>query len=145
MSRVMDILAVKGSQVLAIGRNASVLDAATLMNDHKIGGLVVLENRRVAGMFTERDVLRRVVAAQRDPASTSIESVMTDEVVCCTPETTIEEARTIMRNRRVRHLPVVDDERNLSGLISIGDLNAWMLDGQQKTIHYLEEYLYGRV
>ena len=96
-------------------------------------------------MFTERDVLRRVVGERRDPAATTVADVMTVEVVCCTPETTIEEARGAMMNRRIRHLPVVDGDRRLHGLISIGDLNAWHLDTQEQTIHLLNEYLYGRV
>jgi len=145
MSIVREILAKKGSQVLSIGRRATVLDAALLMNEHKIGALVVIDDGRVAGMFTERDVLRRVVGERRDPATTIVDDVMTVEVVCCTQETPIDEARGAMMNRRIRHLPVVDGDRRLHGMISIGDLNAWHLNTQEQTIHLLNEYLYGRV
>src|SRR5262249_12623192 len=100
---------------------------------------------RIVGIFTERDVLRRIVSEQRDPTRTPVEEVMTPEIICCTPETTVEEARAIMRDRRIRHLPMVDADGGLLGLISIGDLNAHQLASQELTIHMLHEYLYGRV
>ncbi|MEO1237168.1 MAG: CBS domain-containing protein [Planctomycetota bacterium] len=120
-----------------------VLDAAKLMNQHKIGALVVTHHGRVRGIFTERDVLRRVVAECRDPQDLRIESVMTDRVVTCRAETEIDEARSLFMTRRIRHLPVVDADDRLVGLISIGDLNAWQLNGQECKIAALEEYLYG--
>jgi CBS domain-containing protein len=144
MSSVREILDRKGSQVFTIGKSATVWEAAGLMNEHQVGALVVLEQGRVAGMFTERDVLRRVVGERRDPERTRVEEVMTTEVVCCTPETTIEEARVAMKERRVRHLPLVDGDRRLHGLISIGDLNAHEAFGHEQTIYQLQEYLYGR-
>ncbi len=145
MATVRDILAVKGSQVWTVGREATVLQAALLMNEHKIGALVVLDQERVVGMFTERDVLRRVVGEQRDPNRTRVGEVMTSEVFGCTLETTLEEARGAMKHRRIRHLPVVEDGNRLLGLISIGDLNAQQVAHQEQTIHLLHEYLYGRV
>jgi CBS domain-containing protein len=146
MATVREILARKGSHVFTIGRGASVLDAALLMNEHKVGALVVIDDDRgVVGMFTERDVLRRVVGEQRDPATTAVAEVMSHEVICATPATTIEEARGAMKNRRIRHLPLVDDDRRLTGLISIGDLNAHQTSDHEQTIYLLQEYLYGRV
>ncbi|MBV9122915.1 MAG: CBS domain-containing protein [Planctomycetes bacterium] len=145
MGTVREILAEKGTSVLSIDKDATVLDAALLMNQHKVGSVVVTEDGRLAGMFTERDVLRRVVGEQRDPATTPVSEVMTTEVACCGLQTAIEEARVAKRNRRIRHLPVVDEEQRLLGLVSIGDLNAYHLNSQEKTIHLLHEYLYGRV
>jgi CBS domain-containing protein len=144
MGTVREILSRKGGQVWSVGREATVLDAALLMNEHRVGALVVLEDGRVAGMFTERDVLRRIVASQRDPSRTRVAEVMTEEVFCGTLETSIEEARGAMKNRRIRHLPLVDGDRRLLGLISIGDLNAHEATSQEQTIHLLQEYLYGR-
>ncbi len=143
MATVQDVLKQKGSQVLSIGAKASVLDAALLMNEHRIGGLVVLRSAKVEGIITERDVLRRVVAKRADPADIMVKDVMTKDVVCCKRTATIEEARSIFKTKRIRHLPVVDEQGRLDGLISIGDINGWKLDGQEKTIHYLKEYLYG--
>jgi CBS domain-containing protein len=144
MGTVREILAKKGAQVWTVGKNATVLQAALLMNDHRVGALVVLEDERVAGIFSERDVLQRIVAGERDPARTTVGEVMTSDVVCGTLDTSIEEARGAMKNRRIRHLPLVDDDRRLLGLVSIGDLNAYQADGQEQTIHMLHEYLYGR-
>jgi CBS domain-containing protein len=145
MATVREILARKGAQVFTTGPDATVLAAATLMNEHKIGALVVISDGRVAGMFTERDVLRRVVGEQRDPVRTRVAEVMTSEVVCCTPQTTIEEARGAMKNRRIRHLPLVDEDHRLHGLISIGDLNAYETSDREHTIYLMQEYIYGRV
>jgi CBS domain-containing protein len=89
-------------------------------------------------------VLRRVVGEERAPATTRVEEVMTTEVACCTPQTPVEEARAAMKNRRIRHLPVIDGEACLSGLISIGDLNAYETARHEETIFWLHEYLYGR-
>jgi CBS domain-containing protein len=144
MATVRDILAIKGTQVWTIGKSARVLEAADVMNQHKIGALVVVHEDQVVGIFSERDVLRRVVVERRDPADTTVADVMTAEVVCCTMATSLDEARSAMKNRRIRHLPVVDPEKHLQGLISIGDLNAYQANHQEQTIHLLQEYLYGR-
>jgi CBS domain-containing protein len=145
MASVRDILARKGTHVFTVGKDATVLQAALLMNEHRIGALVVVEGGRVAGMFTERDVLVRVVGGQRDPATTRVADVMTAEVACCSTETSIEEARGAMKNRRIRHLPVVDGGQSLLGMVSIGDLNAHAAADNEHTIHLLQEYLHGRV
>ncbi len=145
MANVRDILLTKGGEVVTIRQNASVYDAATLMNEHKIGALVVTDSGKVVGIFTERDVLRRVVAEMRDPQGTPVRDVMTSEVACCLLTTSIDEARAVMKNRRIRHLPVVNGSHELQGMISIGDLNAYQADAQEQTIHFLHEYLYGRV
>ena len=144
MTLVREILQKKGSQVWSIGTGATVLQAALLMNEHKIGGLVVIDQGRVAGMFTERDLLR-LVAERRDPVQTSVGEMMTSEVVCCSPLTPVDEAKSAMKNRRVRHLPVLSDDESLLGVISIGDLNAHETADHQQTIFLMNEYLYGRV
>jgi CBS domain-containing protein len=145
MATVRDILAVKGSHVQSIGPEATVLDAALLMNEHKIGSMAVMSGGYLLGIITERDILQRVVVPRRDPGQTSVQDVMTTELVCCQPHTTVEEARGVMKNRRIRHLPVVDETKRLCGLISIGDLNAHEAHDHELTIHILQEYIYGRV
>jgi CBS domain-containing protein len=144
MSTVQEILNVKGTHVFSIGLRATVLDAAVLMNDNKIGALVVIDRGQVVGIFTERDVLRRIVAERRDPAETTIESVMSSEVVCCEPGTNLDEASSVMKQRRIRHLPVCGQGGTLAGLVSIGDLNAYHSYVQESTIHQMHEYLHGR-
>lgn len=143
MPQIKEILSSKGTEVVAISPDATVFEAAVLMNKHKIGAVVVVENGRLVGIFTERDVLRRVVGEQRDPAAVKIRNVMTDDVACGSLDTSIEEAKAVMKNRRIRHLPVVDEEMRLQGMISIGDLNAYRVDSQEVTIRFLHEYIYG--
>ena len=144
MDTVRSLLANKGSHVWSVGRNATVLQGALLMREHHVGCLVVLDQDQVVGIFTERDVLQRVVGEERDPARTAVGEVMTEEVVCCTPETRLEEVRAAMKNRRLRHLPVMNGDHKLVGLISIGDLNAHLVADQEATIFALHEYMHGR-
>ncbi len=142
MATVRDLLGVKGPHVLSIGPEASVYDAAVLMNEHKIGSLVVLEAGRVQGIITERDILQKVVGQRRDPNMTPVREAMSSEVICCELQTSVEEARTVMKNRRIRHMPVIDGDNRIAGIISIGDLNAHEANAQELTIHHLREYIY---
>jgi CBS domain-containing protein len=144
MPSVRDILAAKPPQLLSIGPDATVLDAAILMNDHKVGCLVVLDSGNLGGIFSERDILHGVVVPRRDPAETPVREVMTTEVACCQPHTTLEEARSVMKNRRIRHLPVLESDHRLCGMVSIGDLNAWQANDHEQTIQVLTDYIYGR-
>jgi CBS domain-containing protein len=144
MATVRDILAVKGPHVLSIGPDATVLDAALLMNEHKVGSLLVMDAGRLVGIITERDMLVRVVGKRLDPADAKVCDVMTTEVACCQPDTAVDEARGVMKNRRIRHLPVLGGDGELLGLVSIGDLNAHLSHDQEVTIHILHEYIQGR-
>jgi|HubBroStandDraft_6_1064221.scaffolds.fasta_scaffold20535_4 CBS domain-containing protein len=144
MATVQEILTKKGQQILSIGTRETALEAAQLMNRHKIGSLLVMDEQTVVGIITERDLLERVLVGRRDPLDTPVGEVMTSEVLCCQPHTSIEEARSVMKNRRVRHLPVVSEEGQLRGLISIGDLNAHEAFSKEQTIHVMTEYIQGR-
>jgi CBS domain-containing protein len=148
MAIVADILSKKGTRVHCVSPEATVLEATQLMVRNRIGSLVVTEQadcKRVVGMFTERDVLTRIVGEQRAPASTKVADVMTANISSCTPETSLEEVGELMRERRIRHVPVVDSRGGLQGMVSIGDLNAWHADGQATEINHLTEYIHGRV
>jgi CBS domain-containing protein len=142
MPTVQAVLTRKGGQVVSIGAAESALAAATLMNERGIGGLVVLDDDQVVGMFTERDILRRVVAMRRDPATTVIRDVMTAPVAVCRRDTTLEECRAVMTEKRIRHLPVVDDQ-GVCGIVTIGDLMAHDVTDREATIQYLNEYIFG--
>lgn len=142
MVNVGDILATKSGRVTSVEATASVLDAAKLMNQHRIGAVVVTTGDDVIGIFTERDVLNRVVATQKSPAQTIVRDVMTTPVACCQRSTTLDECRSVMTQKRIRHLPVVENNR-LLGMISIGDILAKRDEDQQETIRYLHDYLYG--
>lgn len=146
MPTVSDVLDSKhSSRVLTISPAASVLDAVEKMNELKVGALIVMEDGQVLGIFTERDVLSRVVGEMRKPSTTTVNEVMTRDVVCVEPATDMDEVSTIMKERRVRHVPVCDPGRGLIGIISIGDVNAFHASHREATIHYLNEYIYGRV
>ena len=140
MATAEHLIAVKGGSIASLGPAATVLDAAQLMNDRHIGSVLVIDDDRLVGIFTERDVMRRVVAEQRDPASTTLAEVMTSPVACGAPHTTLNELRTVMRRRKIRHIPIVKGRRVL-GMISIGDLNQAEHDVQEQTISYLEQYM----
>lgn len=145
MPTANDILARKGFSVFVVPAAASVADAVERMNQLRIGAVVVMDQGQLRGMFTERDVLRRVVGEGRDPAKTPVLAVMTAEVYCCGPTTDLDEISAIMKTRRIRHLPVCDgDDGDLLGMISIGDVNAMHADSQAETLTYLNEYVYGR-
>ena len=145
MPTAQDVIASKGSHVHSIGPGASVLEAIRKMNEHKIGALTVMEDDHIVGMFTERDVLRRVVGEERPVADTLVGDVMTTDVICCQPDADLDDVGAIMMNRRIRHLPVCDNEGHILGMVSIGDLNAFNASNQEATIHFLSEYIYGRV
>jgi CBS domain-containing protein len=141
MCNALDLIREKGSDIAALAPDATVLDAANLMNDRHIGSVLVMDGERLLGIFTERDVLRRVVAARGDPETMRLEDVMTTPVACAAPHTTLAELRLVVRNRRIRHVPVVNERGRVLGLISIGDLNRAEHAVQEQTIHYLEQYM----
>jgi CBS domain-containing protein len=122
------------------GVGDSVLDAARRMNAEHIGSLPVLRDGKLAGIFTERDVLKRIVAEGRDPATTTIGEVMTSPVTFAAPNTPLSVLRTVMRDAHIRHIPIVHDDVPIA-MISIGDLNRAQADQQDETIHALETYV----
>ncbi len=140
MNQISHVLAKKGSRIETIEPNASVLDAVQRMNDRRIGSLIVCERDVPVGIFTERDVLMRVVAVFADPRTTLVEVVMTRDLVTIAPDTSIAEAMALITHRRCRHLPVVEGGR-LIGLVSSGDLTAWLVREQQQTIYDLHDYI----
>ncbi len=141
MPSAQDILAKRPRAVVTIGEDATVMEAAKIMTDRRIGSLVVGRREKVVGIFTERDVLNRVVARHLDPLGTIVKDVMTTPVACCQPTTKLAECRSVMTAKRIRHLPVVK-ENKLLGMISSGDILALEFGEQQQTIHDLHEYLY---
>jgi CBS domain-containing protein len=143
MPTVADILMRKGDFVHAIAPETSVLDAIHKMNQLKIGSLVVMENGFVVGMFTERDVLR-LVGDELNPAEAQVKDAMSTNVKYAKPEMQLDDVGEIMKDRRIRHLPVCDEMGRLKGVISIGDLNAYHVQHQEQTIQGLNDYIYGR-
>ncbi len=141
MPTAQDILTKKSTNVAIIDEEATVMKAAKIMSDRHIGSLVVGRLEKVLRILTERDVLNRVVARHRDPLKTIVKDVMTTPVACCKPTTKLVECRSVMTKKRIRHLPVVEDNR-LLGMISSGDILALEHDEEQRTIEYMHDYLY---
>jgi CBS domain-containing protein len=142
MPTVRDILSHKGGEVATIDRDRTVVEAALIMNARRIGSLVVLDASEVIGIFTERDILVRVVAARRDPETTAVGDVMTAPVVCCTPEAELCECKALVTNQRLRHIPVVDEGR-LVGIVTSGDIVAREAFEREEAIESLTEYIGG--
>jgi CBS domain-containing protein len=141
MTTVRDILGRKGKDVVTVTPGTTVLDAAQLMNTKGIGAVLVLEGSRLVGIFTERDIMRRVVAEQQDPATVQVRDLMTTSLVTATMDTPIGECGSLMTSRRIRHLPVMSGEW-LAGVVTIGDLLAFQVSEQADTIAQLNSYVY---
>jgi CBS domain-containing protein len=132
----------KGSTVFSVSPAITVAAAAKEMDRHRVGAILVMESGRIAGIFTERDVLSRVVAGGLDPNTTPIERVMTRDPITVASSTTVEEVMALFTNKRFRHLPVVDDGL-LVGLISIGDILRRMVDTHRHEAEQLKQYITG--
>jgi CBS domain-containing protein len=146
MPRVRDLLVRKSARgvpttIVSVPPDATVLDAARLMTERGIGGLLVMEGDDLAGIFTERDILRRVVTEARDPATTRVRDVMTSPVLAVAPETLVRECRALFTERRIRHLPVAGPD-GICGVVTSGDVLAFESDEQRSTIEHLESYVY---
>jgi CBS domain-containing protein len=130
----------KGNVVHTVTPDETVIDAVRKMNAEKIGAVLVMDGERLVGIFTERDVLCRVVDQQRDAAATRVAEVMTSDPIVVKSEATVSEAMAIVSEKRCRHLPVVE-ERQLVGLVSAGDLTKWVTRNQEFHIQNLVNYI----
>lgn len=144
MGTVSEILAAKSGEVLSIEGSATVLDAITTMVAGNVGSLLVTEGGRLAGIVTERDYLRRVTLEGRDERTTPVREIMTSELMYVGPEASVEECMATMTEKRIRHLPVLTDERNVVGVVSIGDLVKFQTQQQSFEIKYLQDYITAR-
>jgi CBS domain-containing protein len=144
MKTVKHILEAKGSRVHTIGPDDSVLDALERMAEKEIGALVVTETSgEIVGLLSERDYARKVVLLGRVSRETPTRDIMTAEVVCVSPEQSVDTCMALMTQKKFRHLPVVKDER-LVGIISIGDVVKAIIDDQQFAIDELQHYIMGK-
>ena len=141
MKTIKEILDAKNqTTVQTIGPNESVMDAVTRMVEHNIGAMLVIENNILKGILTERDYLRFVADRGRTARDTAVSELMSRRVVYITPETSMDEAMSIMTDQRIRHLPVMNEGR-LMGIVSIGDLVKQTGRNQEAKIRILEDYI----
>jgi len=144
MGTVRDILRVKGHAVYSVQPNDSVFDALSVLVDKNVGALVVIgENDKVLGIFSERDYARRVILKGRASRETLISEIMTERPYTVTEEDSIQDCMVKMTDKHIRHLPVTDDQERLVGMISIGDVVKYVIDEQQFIIDNLEGYIKG--
>ena len=141
MTDVAKVLEEKGGNVLQIEASATVFDAIKRMVESNVGALLVTESGRVSGIVTERDYLRRVTLEGRTEKDTLVREIMTAPLVYVTPETSVEECMAVMTERRIRHVPVFADGRELVGIVSIGDLVKFQSREQSFQIKFLTEYI----
>jgi signal-transduction protein with cAMP-binding, CBS, and nucleotidyltransferase domain len=140
MSKVSEILGDKGGKVLSIEASASVYEAVQQMVEANVGSLLVTDGGDIIGIVTERDYLRRVTLEGRTDKDTAVGEIMTSPLVVVTPETDIDESMAIMTDRRIRHLPVVEDGE-VVGVLSIGDVVKFKSKQQSFEIQYLTDYI----
>lgn len=132
----------KGNQVWSTHPDATVFEALQLMAEKDIGALLVMESDQVMGMFSERDYARKVILEGKSSKETPVREIMTPQVVCVTPQHTIEECMAVMTEKRIRHLPVLE-AGEVVGLISIGDVVKSIISEQEFVIEQLTNYITG--
>ena len=143
MGRVADLIRAKGRDVYTIESGASVFDAVKRMVDRNAGSLLVVDGGEIRGIITERDYLREIVLKGRTSKTTEVRTIMTSKLVCVGPNDSIEDCMAIMTEKRIRHLPVLEDGR-LAGLVSIGDVVKQLSRDQKAHIRYLTDYICGK-
>jgi CBS domain-containing protein len=142
MKLVKHLLDNKGTEIISITGDASVLDAIKLMAERSVGSLLVMDGDILKGIVTERDYARKVIIKGRASDTTRVAEIMTTEVRTATVDETVDDCMTIMTNHKIRHLPIVAGD-NVVGLISIGDLVQAIIADQQEEIQHLEQYISG--
>jgi CBS domain-containing protein len=140
VNRLYEILEEKGGDVFEIDGGASVFEAVQLMVEMNTGSLLVTEGGEITGIVTERDYLRRVTLEGRAERETAVREIMSSPLIVASPQTTVDECMALMTDRRIRHVPVVD-EGKVVGLVSIGDLVKFKSKLQTFEIQYLTDYI----
>jgi len=141
MKTIKEILQGKPQRLLSISPQATVLDALKTMADYDVGALVVLDGERLSGIFSERDYARKVILQGKASKDTAVAEIMTHKVVCVKPEQSVEECMALMTDKRIRHLPVLEDKKVI-GVISIGDVVKEVISEQRFVIEQLEQYIH---
>lgn len=140
MQIVKQILDGKGRDVWSVEPGTSIFEALELMADKDIGAVLVFEGDELAGIFSERDYARKVVLQGKSSRETSVGEAMTEQVICVRPDQSVGGCMALMTEKRIRHLPVMKDEK-IVGVISIGDVVKAVISDQAKTIQHLEDYI----
>ncbi|MCX7865865.1 CBS domain-containing protein [Limisphaera sp. VF-2] len=137
-----DILNHKGHQVWTIEPDATVFEAIQRLAEKNVGALLVMDGDRLVGIFSERDYTRKVALRGRSSKETRVREILSDRVICVSPQHSVEDGLRLMTEHRIRHLPVLDNQK-VVGIVSIGDLVNWVINQQSQTIRQLETYIAG--
>ncbi len=137
------VLSQKSSEVWSISPDATVFDAIALMSAKNIGALLVTENERLLGIFSERDYARKVALKGKSSRTTAVREIITTPVISVEPSSTVEDCMRLMTDKRVRHLPVLEQNK-LIGVVSIGDLVNWIITAQHVALTQMEDYISGK-
>lgn len=140
---VASILKNKGYDIFSVPPDATVFDALKIMADKGVGALLVLDGEKLSGILSERDYARKVILLGKSSREAKVREIMSDRVLYVNPHRTAEECMALMINKRIRHLPVIDNKK-LAGVISIGDVVKAVIDEKEFVIEQLEEYISGR-
>ena len=143
MKTLMQLLQAKGREIHSIGPDARVFDALRLMAEKDVGALVVLDNGRLAGILSERDYARKVILLGKSSHDIPVREIMTGKVITVHPRQTVEECMALMTEKHFRHLPVLEEDGAVAGMISIGDLVKETISSQRFLIAELERYITG--
>lgn len=138
--KVSDIIKVKGNKVYSVTGGVSVYEAIKEMSEKNIGAILVIEDEKLKGILSERDYARKIVLKGKLSRETLVSEIMTENVLTVTAEDTIEKCMSIMTDKHIRHLPVVENDRVL-GMISIGDVVNGIIESQKETIAHLQSYI----
>lgn len=143
MKTLKQLIESKSKKLASVAPDQSVLRALEIMAENDVGALLVLDGKRLAGVFSERDYARKVILQGKASKSTKVSEVMSGKVVYVTLNRTIEECMAIMTEKHFRHLPVLDDEKNVVGIVSVGDMIKETISQQKFIIDQLENYITG--
>jgi CBS domain-containing protein len=142
MKAVRDILNAKGREMWSVKPDDTVYQAVELMAEKSVGALLVMEGEKLVGIVTERDYARKIILEGKSSRDSAVREVMTRKILCVTPERTVDECMALMTDKRIRHLPVIEQKR-VVGVVSIGDLVKTMISEQQILIDQLQNYISG--
>ena len=141
MKTLRQLIESKNKPIASVSPEQTVLRALEIMAQYDVGALLVLDGKELAGVFSERDYARKVILQGKASKHTKVSEVMTGKVIYVTPETRIEECMAIMTEKHIRHLPILDSDKQVIGIVSIGDVVKEMISQQQFIINQLENYI----